>query len=330
MVWDKNKPAGSQKLRLSDDELRANNAAIEAAFDLDHDFTTGGTQTGEHYKVTLQKQDADPGQEADKGKLYTKIVDGEVELFYRDKTAAHILQLTRAGGHALFASGDKIIAAQDVAPTGWTIIDTLDDKLVYVTKGKTAGGSPGGEEVLSHFHFDAGINAEDLQELDTIRKAGGGSWSCRLRSIEYAGTAPNQTGVIYYDQLTGGTPADDESIEDNNGRGFTATVNGSVTVVSWTISGISAASQGIGTIILDSSLHSGNYEFTVPGNLYFDTGDYQLIASDTAPAGGPQPGYNARKFVEARATNTGNHSHTISQNSLWRPKAHACIVIQKD
>jgi len=33
---------------------------------------------------------------------------------------------------------------QDTAPTGWTIQNTLDDKVLFVTKGSAAGGQTGG------------------------------------------------------------------------------------------------------------------------------------------------------------------------------------------
>jgi hypothetical protein len=43
-----------------------------------------------------------------------------------------------------FPSGTKMLFYQDTAPTGWTIENTLDDKLVYITKGSAAGGQTGG------------------------------------------------------------------------------------------------------------------------------------------------------------------------------------------
>lgn len=51
--WDKTKPAATTSLKLSNPQMLANNAAIEAAIDQDHDFATGGTQTGKHNMVSL-------------------------------------------------------------------------------------------------------------------------------------------------------------------------------------------------------------------------------------------------------------------------------------
>lgn len=55
--------------------------------------------------------------------------------------------LTGAGGFV--PSGTEMIFYQDMAPTGWIIKDTLDDKLVYITKGSGAGGETGGGTLSS-------------------------------------------------------------------------------------------------------------------------------------------------------------------------------------
>jgi len=49
-----------------------------------------------------------------------------------------------ASSSAVFASGTKMLFYQDTAPIGWTIDNTLDDKIVYITKGSAAGGQTGG------------------------------------------------------------------------------------------------------------------------------------------------------------------------------------------
>ena len=41
-------------------------------------------------------------------------------------------------------SGAKMLFYADTAPTGWTLDNTLDDKVVFVTKGSAAGGQTGG------------------------------------------------------------------------------------------------------------------------------------------------------------------------------------------
>ena len=47
-------------------------------------------------------------------------------------------------GISFIPPGTKMLFYQDTAPTGWTIQNTLDDKVVFVTKGSAAGGQTGG------------------------------------------------------------------------------------------------------------------------------------------------------------------------------------------
>lgn len=49
---------------------------------------------------------------------------------------------TNIGGPIV--SGTIMLFYQDTAPTGWTIDDTKDSKLVFITKGSAAGGEVGG------------------------------------------------------------------------------------------------------------------------------------------------------------------------------------------
>ena len=60
MVWNKLLPDGDLDIAQGDDALRANNAQLELAFDLEHQFSTGGLQTGRHKFAAMLKaaQDA--------------------------------------------------------------------------------------------------------------------------------------------------------------------------------------------------------------------------------------------------------------------------------
>jgi len=61
-------------------------------------------------------------------------------------TPAEINKACDLTSNGFFTSGGvrKILLYENVAPTGWTIQNTLDDKLVFVTKGSAAGGQTGG------------------------------------------------------------------------------------------------------------------------------------------------------------------------------------------
>jgi len=61
-------------------------------------------------------------------------------------TPAEINKACDLTTNAFFTSGGvrKLLFYENVVPTGWTIQNTLDDKLVFVTKGSVAGGQTGG------------------------------------------------------------------------------------------------------------------------------------------------------------------------------------------
>lgn len=55
MAFDKDQPAGSLQVRQVDDAIRTNNTALETALDSEHEFATGGNQTGHHQFVRASK-----------------------------------------------------------------------------------------------------------------------------------------------------------------------------------------------------------------------------------------------------------------------------------
>lgn len=92
MAWDANKPAGSQKLRLSDDEIRANNLALEDALSREHDFPgVEGNTAGRHTFITLENLASSPSS-TDRGILFCK--GGEI---YFIDAAGNEIQLTSGG-----------------------------------------------------------------------------------------------------------------------------------------------------------------------------------------------------------------------------------------
>lgn len=48
MAWDKDLPDGAASIAVGDDSIRANNAALETALTAEHEFSTGGANTGRH------------------------------------------------------------------------------------------------------------------------------------------------------------------------------------------------------------------------------------------------------------------------------------------
>jgi hypothetical protein len=70
-----------------------------------------------------------------------------------------------AGG---FEPGVKTVFYMDTAPNGWTILDTLDDKLIYITKGSAAGGQIGGQEYPGGSWTISGVTGDHTLIIDEI------------------------------------------------------------------------------------------------------------------------------------------------------------------
>jgi hypothetical protein len=139
-------PAATDLVSLGDDQIRNLKLNIRERMAKDHYMDIAGTDAdhGEHQKITFHSQIAKPSNVANKAFLYIKDASSKTELFWEDEDGNE-LQMTSGGALAGgIPSGTKMLFYQDTAPTGWTINNTLDDKLLFVTKGSAAGGQTGG------------------------------------------------------------------------------------------------------------------------------------------------------------------------------------------
>jgi len=90
MVWSNTVPDGSKALNLLDNDMRDNAVAIEDAFDEEHYFATGGSQTGRHKIGT--------GSDATRNSTISSPAAGNVWLNDKDLVAHGILVLQRYDG----------------------------------------------------------------------------------------------------------------------------------------------------------------------------------------------------------------------------------------
>jgi hypothetical protein len=77
-----------------------------------------------------------------KGQVWVKN-DTPNTLWFTDDAGTDV-QLGAAAPAGSIPAGTKMLFYANTAPTGWTIDNTLDDKMVFVTKGSVAGGETGG------------------------------------------------------------------------------------------------------------------------------------------------------------------------------------------
>jgi hypothetical protein len=161
MAFDKNKPAGSTPLNQSDNQIRDNNAALEAAIAQDHDFATGGNQTGKHKQVTFPAAlEIKPIIETDKGALYLKIVSEKAELFYEDEDG-HEIQIT-SGGILNFLIGLTASVAELNINHGLT---ATTEEINTACDGATARNS----HAHSNINISAGTGLSGGGDLSTNR-----------------------------------------------------------------------------------------------------------------------------------------------------------------
>lgn len=159
-----------------------------------------------------------------------------------------------------------------IPPIIWDGITTSATTL-HISSEPTLGPEDDGAG-WAFIQYDAGTNAEDLVLGDTIQKQGGADWTCVLQYYTYSGTAGAQTGTLYYHTLAVGTPANNEDIEDNNGRSFTAKVNGSP--------GNTSADRLMSVMIDLSAAYCGTFQ----GYLFFmNTVENEVLSSNGSGAG---------------------------------------------
>lgn len=138
-------PTDANYMYEVDNYLRQIIQDVRERMEVDHIWKVGATD-GEHKKITFSAQIAKPIAVANQGFLYTKDVSAKAELHWEDEDGNE-LAITSGGvlNKTLTLEATTCgIFYQDTAPTGWTIKNTLDDKVLFITKGSAAGGQTGG------------------------------------------------------------------------------------------------------------------------------------------------------------------------------------------
>jgi len=299
-------PPGGQARSLGDDRIRDAKTDIRERMEKDHYMAIAGTDAdhGEHEKVTFQAPIAKPSNVANKAFLYGKDVSAKIELHWEDEDGNEI-QLTSAGEFiATIPSGKHILFYEDSAPVGWTIKNTLDDKLVFVTKGSVAGGDPGGAAHTSgtwtqpnHTH-GAGSYAGPSHTHAAGTYVGP---SHTHTGPSHTHTGPSHTHKMGVGYVSGTTYFPTNSVHGTSGS-FAATRAATITTGTWNPAEAITSAGGTG-----------------------NTG-----ASGTGATGAQGTGaVTGASAAGGTASVTGTSAGGATANT-WRPAAYNCIVCVKD
>lgn len=150
-TWDSSfeaLPADANNVSDGANKIRNLKNALRERMAKDHYMAIAGTDAdhGEHSQVTFHANVATPANLVGKSTLFPQTANSKLELFYKDN-ANQVTQITANGAVAtssVIPANTKMLFYADTAPAGWTIANTMDDKLVFVTKGNAAGGQTGG------------------------------------------------------------------------------------------------------------------------------------------------------------------------------------------
>ena len=109
-------PADNEALSLGAGRIRDLKSAIGERAEVDHNWN-GGTDDGEHKKVTLGAPIATPTNAADKGFVYGKDVGAKIELHWLDEDGNEV-QITSVGKLAAAALGLNALTEESGITTG--------------------------------------------------------------------------------------------------------------------------------------------------------------------------------------------------------------------
>ena len=160
-AWDKDKPSSSTSLRASNPEIRANWSALETALSQDHEFSTGGSNTGKHTQITFDDPISTPGDVANEGVLYIKDVSAVVELHFKDESGNEI-QMSSGGD--LFSSTGLTVTTNATFNGGITLgagddlIGSSTSDITFNTDKFTVAGATGNTVVAGTLDVTGNID----------------------------------------------------------------------------------------------------------------------------------------------------------------------------
>ena len=160
-AWNKDKPSSSTSLRSSNPEILANWSALETSFSAFHEFSTGGSNTGENLSIKFNTPISTPTNAANKSWLYEKDVSAVVELHWLDESNNE-LQMT-SGGDLYSSAGLTVTSASTFNGSitlgdGDDLIGSSTSDITFNTDKFTVAGATGNTVVAGTLDVTGNID----------------------------------------------------------------------------------------------------------------------------------------------------------------------------
>lgn len=203
------RPAGAtDTVSLIDNWVNSNNQHFDNAYGVEHyapsnDADASGDEYGRHDFITLKEKATKPDLTSSTTRhgLYAKA--GGIYVEKSDGTEISVVNFTtgKIASYSDIPLGSDILFRSDTAVTGYALVTTYNDYLVYIGSGSGAGGLPGAAvrdggtwTQPNHTHsFSATVNSGTPS--GTAQDQGDGTNSCAVsdhtHSITVSGTSGN-------------------------------------------------------------------------------------------------------------------------------------------
>ncbi len=145
-AWNKDKPSSSTSLRNSNPEILANWSALETSFGAHHEFSTGGTNSGDNLRIKFNAPISTPTNAANKLFIYGKDVSAVIEAHILDESGNE-LQITSAGdlfsSAGLTVTGASTFNGSATLGAGDDLIGSSTSDITFNTNKFTVAGATG-------------------------------------------------------------------------------------------------------------------------------------------------------------------------------------------
>ena len=275
-AWDKDKPASSTSMRNSNPQILANWSALESGFGAFHEYSTGGTNSGENTKIKFNTPISTPTNAANKSWLYEKDVSAVVELHWLDESGNE-LQMTSGGdlysSAGLTVTGASTFNGSITLGAGDDLIGSSTSDITINTDKFTVAGDTGNTVI-----------AGSLNPTSYVTTNGGFLDEDALGSDAADKVASQQSIKAYADALGG------------SGEGFikgwvSFASNGTI-ADSFNVTSVNRDSAGVYTITWDTNFANANY-VVVGTNVVGPAGGFFILS----------------KAVGSAVVNTRNSAH---------------------